>query len=301
MESKAMAAPTRCWLQLLLMPGAAGPGDFSESPLKGTVARSCLKESIASSSDGGFSILEMMMVISLAALMFVVAAPNLSISEQTEAAQKLGALSGDIRAAYDTAVLSRKPHRLVFSFGSGEYWLESTEREQFLMGDDKLDHDPNPAEIKEKKAKFEEEFEQYKLLAGRDIEDTESEKVVPASSPLLAAKALLAPVEWKPVEDGEWQKRHLGPQFLVRSMQAEHHGHLQTLEELGKDGFAYLYFFPQGYVERAVIHIAPVEVDNKAKYDERTYTLTTEPYEGLANVTSGFREVDLSRDEKPHN
>jgi hypothetical protein len=114
----------------------------------------------------------------------------------------------------------------------------------------------------------------------------------------MAAKSKLAPVVWQAVEDAEWTVRHLGPQFTVRSMQAEHHGRLQTFEELGKEGFAYLYFFPQGYVERAVIHIAPMDAQDKDRYDERTYTLSTEPYEGLAEISSGFREVDLSRDEK---
>jgi len=248
--------------------------------------------------QGGFSLMEMIVVISLAAIMFVVVAPNFTITEETEAEQKLAALAGDIRAAYDTTVLLRKPHRLVFAFGSGDYWLESTDRQDYYMGDEKLDRDPTPEEIKDRLAIFEEEFEQYKLLAGKEVEDPEAEQVVKPTSPLMTAKSKLAPVEWKAVEDAEWTVRHLGPQFTVRSMQAEHHGRLQTFEELGKEGFAYLYFFPQGYVERAVIHIAPVDVEDKSRYDERTYTLITEPYEGLAEISSGFREVDLSRDEK---
>jgi general secretion pathway protein H len=252
----------------------------------------------ATLAEGGFSLMEMIIVIALAALMFVVVAPSFTLTEQTEATQKLGALAGDIRAAYDTAVLTRKPHRLVFSFGSGDYWLESTEREDFYMGDEKLDRDPTPEEIEDRKALFEEEFEQYKLLAGKEVEDPEAEKVVKPTSPLMAAKDKLAPVEWKAVEDSEWSVRKLGPQFNIRSMQAEHHGRLQTLEELGREGVAYLYFFPQGYVERAVIHIAPADPDDRERYDERTHTLETEPYEGLAEITSGFKEVDITRDER---
>lgn len=249
-------------------------------------------------AEGGFSLMEMIIVIALAALMFVVAAPSFTLTEETEAAQKLGALAGDIRAAYDTTVLSRKPHRLVFSFGSGDYWLESTDREDFFMGDEKLDRDPTPEEIQDRKAMFEEEFEQYKLLAGKEVEDPEEERVVKPTSPLMAAKDKLAPVEWKAVEDAEWSVRKLGPQFGIRSMQAEHHGRLQTFEELGAEGFAYLYFFPQGYVERAVIHVAPADPNDRERYDERTYTIVTEPYEGLADISSGFKEVDITRDEK---
>jgi general secretion pathway protein H len=260
--------------------------------------RSDPPDNAPSRGEGGFSLIEMIIVIALAAVIFVVAAPSFTITEETEAIQKLSALAGDIRAAYDTTVLTRKPHRLVFNFSSGDYWLESTDRVDFVMGDEKLDRDPTPDEIKDRIAAFEEEFEQYKLLAGKEVEDAEAEKVVKPTSPLLAAKEKLAPAEWKAVEDGEWSMRHLGPQFNIRSMQAEHHGRLQTLEELGKEGFAYLYFFPQGYVERAVIHVAPADVEDKSKYDDRTYTLTTEPYEGLAETTAGYKEVDLTRDEK---
>jgi general secretion pathway protein H len=249
-------------------------------------------------AEGGFSLMEMIIVIALAALMFVVAAPSFTLTEETEASQKLGALAGDIRAAYDTTVLARKPHRLVFAFGSGDYWLESTDRDDFYMGDEKLDRDPTPEEIKDRKAVFEEEFEQYKLLAGKEVEDSEEERVIKPTSPVLAARDKLAPVEWKAVEDAEWSVRKLGPQFAIRSMQAEHHGRLQTREELGDEAYAYLYFFPQGYVERAVIHIAPADPDDKTRYDERTYTLMTESYEGMAEISSGFKEVDITRDEK---
>ncbi len=250
------------------------------------------------SKEQAFSLIEVILVIALMALIFVMAVPNFTITEQTEASQKLGALAGDIRAAYDTAVLTRKPHRLVFSFGEDEYWLETTERDDFYMGDEKLDRDPTPEEIKDKKAAFEEEFEHYKTLAGKEIEDPEEEKVIPPTSPLLQARSRLAPVEWKRVEDAEWQVRKLGPQFYVRSIQAEHHGRPQTFEELGAEGFAYLYFFPQGYVERAVIHIAPKEIEDKSKLDDHTYTVLTEPYEGIAEVKSGYQEVDLSREQK---
>jgi hypothetical protein len=251
-------------------------------------------------NESGVSLIEMIIVISLAAVMFLMVAPNFTLTEQTEVSQKLGGLAGDIRAAYDTAVLSRKPHRLVFSFAEGDYWLETTERDEFYLGDEKLGRDPSPEQVKEQIAAFEEEFEQYALLAGREIEDAAAEKVVKPTSPLLAAKSKLAPVEWKAVEDSEWQRRHLGPSLTIRSMQAEHHNQLQTREDLGKDAYAYLYFFPFGYVERAVIYIMPAEIEDKNKLDERTYTLTTIPYEGLAEVASGFQEVDLSRDEKAH-
>ncbi len=246
----------------------------------------------------GLTIIELLIVISIIALMTVVAVPNFNIVPGTEAAQKLGTLLGDVRAGYDMAVLNRKPYRLAFEFRTGDYWLEQTERQDFLLGDEELDRDPTPEETKDKEATFEEDLKRYKELAGKEVEDSENERVIAPSSPLLAAASRLKPAKWTMVDDVEWGKRSLGPSFVIRSMQTEHLQRLQTLEELGSDGYAYLYFFPQGYVERAVIHIAPADLEDKAKLDELTYTIQTQPFEGMAQAETGYKEVDLRSDRK---
>ena len=85
---------------------------------------------------------------------------------------------------------------------------------------------------------------------------------------------------------------------MIRSMQTEHLQKLMTLEELGQEAYAYLYFFPQGYVERAVIHVSPADLEDKSKLDEKTYTVQTSPYEGVAVADVGYKEVDVRNDEK---
>lgn len=249
-------------------------------------------------ANAGFTIIEILLVIALMGVIMLMALPNFNVVPGTEAAQKMGNLVGDISSAYDMAVLHKKYYRLAFEFKTGDYWLETTERERFYLGDTKLDRDPSPDEIKEENAEFEEKFERYVELAGKDVEDSENEKVIKATSPVLAARSKLKPVEWKTVEDAEWNRRSLGPSFVIRGAQMEHHTRLQTLEELGENGYAYLYFFPSGYVERAVIYIAPADLDDRAKLDEQTYTIVTEPYEGSASVSNGYKEVDLSKDAK---
>ncbi len=256
------------------------------------------KQSIRALAAAGFTIIEILLVIALMGVVMIMAVPNFNIVPGTEAAQKMGNLLGDVRAAYDMAVLHKKYYRLAFEFKTGDYWLESTDRQQFYLSDSKLDRDPTPDELKEQNAEFEENFARYAELAGKDVEDSENEKVIKPTSPLLAAKSKLSPVEWKPVEDAEWERRSLGPSFVIRGAQMEHHTRQQTLEELGDNAYAYLYFFPTGYVERAVIYIAPADLDDRSKLDEQTYTVITEPYEGLADVSNGYKEVDLSKDAK---
>lgn len=250
------------------------------------------------SASAGFTLIEIILVIALMAVVFILVVPNFNIVPSSEATSKINGLAGDIRAAYDMAVLHRKPYRLVFEFKTADYWLESTERLDFQLGDNRLSRDPSPQEIKDSLAQFEEDFKEYVTLAGKDVEDSETETTIKPTSPLIAARSKLRPVEWRATEDAEWTKRSLGPHFLLRSLQAEHHKNLQTYEELQTDGYAYLYFFPEGYVEKAVIYIAPADEEDKARWDQLTYTVVTRAWEGLAEVESGYREVDITRDEK---
>ncbi len=245
--------------------------------------------------NSGFSLLEILLVISLIAVLFTMALPNLGFISTTEAAQKLGTLSGDIRAAYDMAVLHQRPHRLAFHFASGDYWLETTDREDFRLGAEGIDRDLSPEELEERVEYFEEDFEQYEELAGEEVEDIENEVTIPPVSPVVKAKERLQPAKWQKVEDAEWSKRSLGPYYAVLAMQAEHHIRRLTLDEFGDRGFAYLYFFPSGYVERAVIYIGEPNAGLE-DLDNPPYTLVTEPYEGIANVDSGYREVDIFDD-----
>ncbi len=245
----------------------------------------------------GFTLIEVLLVVGLMSVIFLLVVPNFNIVPSTEATQKINGLAGDIRAAYDMAVLHRKPYRLVFEFKTGDYWLESTNRLDFELSDTGLNRDPSPEEVKDQIAEFEENFKEYLELAGKEVKDAESETTIQPTSPLIAARRQLAPVEWRAVEDAEWQKRELGPSFMIRAMRAEHHKALQTYEELQTDGYAYLYFFPEGYVERAVIYVAPTDEDDKTKWDQMTYTVTTRSWEGLAEVESGYKEVDISREQ----
>ncbi|MES2745114.1 MAG: prepilin-type N-terminal cleavage/methylation domain-containing protein, partial [Bdellovibrionota bacterium] len=247
--------------------------------------------------DSAFTLIEILLVIALMSVIFLLVVPNFTVVPSTEASSKMNGLAGDIRAAYDMAVLHRKPYRLAFEFKTGDYWLESTNRLDFQLGDNGIDRDLSPDEAKEASAAFEEDFKEYIELAGKEVPDPETETTIPPTSPLIAARKSLSPVEWRAEEDAEWQKRSLGPSFMIRSMQAEHHKGLQTYEALQQDGYAYLYFFPEGYVERAVIHIAPTDEEDKSKWDQLTYTIQTRSWEGLADVESGYKEIDIMRDE----
>ncbi len=249
-------------------------------------------------SQSAFTLLELIIVISIIAMVYTIALPQLNLATGTEITTKMGQLTSDVRTAFDRAVLSGKTHRLVFELLSGNYWLEETEQRDVTMGGDLLDHDPTEREIEELKAQFEERFKQYEEAAGREVLDPVSEKYIKPASPLLAAKDKLMPPDWTKVSDLEWRSRALGSYLIIQDFQAEHHREKQTFEALGKEAVGMIYFFPSGYVEKAVIHIAMREGNSGINDKEPGYTFETEPFEGVATVNKGYQEVDVRDDEK---
>jgi hypothetical protein len=221
------------------------------------------------------------------------AAPNLTILSSTEAAQKLGTLAGDVRAAFDMAVLHRRPHRLVFELSSGDYWLETTDAKDFYLGSERSVRDLSNQELDDLREERQYEFEEYRELAGTEVQLPDQEDVTPPTSPVLQAQSKLMPPKWRKVVDSEWKKRSVGPYFVFHSIQAEHHDQPIRKEDFGEEGFAHLYFLPQGYVERAVIHVYPADYRSGDDEGEQPYTITTKSYEGVAEVQSGFIEVDI--------
>ena len=233
------------------------------------------------------------------ATVYLVAIPNLGLTSTSAVASKLGTLRSDIRGAFDMAVLHRRPYRLVFMLVSGDYWLETTDAEYFKMGDYDRGRDLTEIEEKERLEEFEAQFEEYIDLAGSEINDADNERVIGPQSPLVMAKERLMPAKWVKVSDAEWKKRSLGPELIIQDILTEHHDEKFTFEDLGEEARAILYFLPQGYVERMVMHIAYrgaelTEIDR----DEPPYTLTTRPYVGLSDVVVGYEDVGLYEDAK---
>jgi len=259
----------------------------------------------------GFSLLEVMITIALVASMYAVLVPQIQFATGASEDVKLSRLQADFRNAYDYAVLTRSTCRLVFHMASGRYWLEATVQrlknddgpdrftpstDRVLLGDAQRDTDPTPDEEKDSLEEFEEEFERYVDASGEIIEDAETQTTTLPESPVVNARnklmALRAP-QWAMVEDNQWSERELYPEFVVSGVQAEHHSIYQSLEDLGEEGYAKIYFFPQGYVEKAYLHLAASDGDSGIDTSKSPYTIKTIPYTGGTQLVVGEEEVEL--------
>lgn len=243
--------------------------------------------------------IEIIIVVALIAFVYTVALPQLNQRSGAEAAQKMAQLSGDVRSAYDLSVLTGKVYRLVFKMADGDYWLEEADRTEVYLGSEKLDRDFTEQEEKDEKEAFDTKMAEYVDLAGQEVVDPKGDKKIPPVSPVVSAKDKLKRPAWAKIENLEWQKRTLGPYYMIRDMQSEHHGQKQDFSELGAEARAMIYFFPNGYVQRAYIHVAPKLDDMKFDEDpQKAYTIVTNPWEGTAEVRPGYEEVDVHADKE---
>lgn len=257
------------------------------------IDKSITPEGCHSSVKGGFTLIELIIVISLVAFIYSVAMPNLGLTSSSEIAGKLSRLNADVRAAFDLAVLSGKPYRLVFHLQSGDYWLESTDARQLKLGDEKVEGDLSEEQVKAKEEEFESKFEDYANMLGEPTSDPNSTTKIPQISPVIQAKEQLRGPVWTKVDTLEWQKRSLGSGLIIKDMQAEHHVRKVSLEEDGPEARAFIHFFPTGYVEMAYMHIYYSNGDGGVDEEQEPYTFETKPWEGVATISSGYTEVAL--------
>lgn len=244
-------------------------------------------------AQAGVTMIELMVVIGLIAFIYSIAIPQFSLRTGTEAATKVQRLADDIRSAFDMAVLNNKTYRIVFHLASGAYVLEESEG-AVLLEEAKNGHDPTEEDVKALMDEFDAKTKEYESMAGDKVKDSDGKEIAESNfSPIIRNRSRAAPPRWTKVENLEWTDRSLGDFLLISEMQAEHHGTKQVMTELGPQGRAYLYFYPQGYVEKAYIRIAFKADDMVVDETKQPYTIVTKPFVGSADVNAGAIEVDV--------
>lgn len=245
----------------------------------------------------GFTLLEVIIVIGLVAFVYGVAIPNFNLRTGNEVASKLGQFAEDIRSAYDYSVLTGKPLRLVFNLYEGEYWLETPKEDtvdhKIKLGNEAIDADPLPEDEKQRIAFFDEDFQRYEDVVGESVPNPEEgEDDIVVVSPVIKAKDKLRGPIWEKIDSLEWSGRRIGPYLMVRDLQTTHHQRPVSVED-GPGAVGMIYFLPQGYVEKTVLHVFYQKDKGEVDPDQTPYTILVHPYDGYAEVRSGFEEIDI--------
>lgn len=208
----------------------------------------------------GFTLIEL-----LIGLVLIVMIMGLIISQvgkllEREMKQTASHLSSTIRYLYNKAVSEGVTLRLVLNLEESKYWVEST-TEQFTLAREE-----------------EEEREQRTENRKSRTESREQKEEVGVEATTIQPKRATFSLE-----ESYLLKAALLPKGVYfKDVYAEH-----QLERLDQ-GEAYIYFFPQGYVERSVINLR----DGK---DEVHYSLEVNPVTGAVKIERGYKEPELEQ------
>ena len=197
----------------------------------------------------GFTLIELLIALVLVGMLMGLVVGQVGKIFQREMKQSASHLATTIRFLYNKSVSDGVLLRLVMDLGENRYWVESSTDASTIQ---KEGEEINSAEKK-----------------------SEEESGKSDSSALEPKEASFSPEEsflLKPVQ--------LPKGVFFKDVYAEHQYAPVS------DGKAFLYFFPQGYAEHAVIHLR----DTK---DENHFSLEVNPVTGGVKIEKGYKEVEV--------
>jgi prepilin-type N-terminal cleavage/methylation domain-containing protein len=221
---------------------------------------------------GGFTLIEMMIVLVIIALVTVVTVVGLRGLVKSDLRSTSSRMAASIRYLFDRASTTGRVHRLVLDFDNGKYWAEVTE-DDFTLGPGRETEESRKKEA-EKVAKEEE----------AEREAAEKESFFGASQ--IPARYLPKPFVPKRAKFEAFHEIAIKPVTLKSGVYLEDFYTPRLLKPLDK-GKGYLYFFPMGMTEAAVIHLS----DGK----EASYSLIVHPLTGRVVVKNSYVEPDTEQ------
>jgi general secretion pathway protein H len=212
----------------------------------------------------------MMIALAIVALITVVTVRGLHSYAKTDLRATATRMAGSIRYLFDRASTTGRVHRLVLDFDNGKYWAEVSD-DQFIMGAGKETEESRKKEA-EKIAKEEE--------AKREAADKEA--FFGASQ--IPSRYLPKPFTPKRAKFDAFRETAVKPISLKSGVFMADIYTPRLVKPL-TEGKGYVYFFPMGMTEAAVIHLS----DGK----ETFYTLIVHPLTGRVSVKNSFVEANI--------
>jgi general secretion pathway protein H len=212
----------------------------------------------------GFTLIELSISILILGLLLAGVLPAIDGVTGVRAREAAGKLTGMVRYMYNESALTGRPCRMTFDMDARAYWSECTDA-HFTLSETKVEsRDGVAVEDRPKSDNFRDTSDSFALdsVDGAKAEHDRIEKAAAFSD----------------FTTEEIKKQTL-PTGVELSVWVDH----QT-EKFVK-GKSYLYFFPQGYTERAQIYLTS---------GTTTYTIKVQPLTGKAKVEPS--ELELPRD-----
>lgn len=203
-------------------------------------------------SQRGLTLLEVMITIGVLVLMIGVVVSNFGSLKSTELRTQTNKLASAVRHTYNRAVANGLYMRMVVDISGDAYWVEASETPVFMS----------------KKKLKEGEIDEEKQARQEAAEKRAEEGLPPA------------PQRERFQADPVIEKVTMEKGIKIVGV------YTTSMEDPFESGTAYVHFFPNGFVEPALLYTSDGE--------ERTYTLSISPMTGKVTRTLG--KVDPDRE-----
>jgi general secretion pathway protein H len=222
----------------------------------------------------GFTLIEIMVVIAIIALASGTALFSLRSAGRTGLRGSASQLGAAIRYCYDRAITTNSYYRMVIDFDANAYWAERSD-DRMLLGRDK-----------EKAPGKGQAFDQEAADKARDQQTLDDDERMRERGQGLGI-ALEPPPHPKRAKFQTFSDAAVKKVMLkgVRLFDV----YTPRQREPYKKGKAYLYFFPDGHTERALVRLAE---------NEDFYSLLVSPLTGRVDVRPGRIEPERDFDTK---
>ncbi len=215
------------------------------------------------STESGLTLIELGISLLIVGLLMAGVVPAIEGVTGVRARESAGKLTGMIRYMYNQSALSGHPCRMTFDMENRQYWAECSDS-NFVMSEERE---------KSRGGGAVEEDNKGSRRRGIDSFDLADAKAAEAERDRIEKKAQFSDFNTSEIE------KQLLPSGVELSVWVDHQTEKYT------KGKAYLYFFPQGYTERAQIYLTS---------GSTTYTIKVQPLTGKAKVEA--KELELPRD-----
>jgi general secretion pathway protein H len=219
----------------------------------------------------GFTLIEVMIAMALVALMVIAGVMGVRSLAKSDLRATATRMAGAMRYLFDRASTTGRIHRLVLDFDTGKYWAEVTD-DAFVFGAGKETEETRRLEA-EKVAK---EEEAQRIAAERDA----------FFGTQIPSRYIPKPFIPKRAKFDVFRGTAMKPVALKSNVTLADVYTPRLLTPLA-EGKGYVYFFPLGMTEAAVIHLSD-------KKRETFYTLIVHPLTGRVSVKNAFVEANLT-------
>jgi len=221
--------------------------------------------------QAGITLIEILVVMSLIALVVASASMGFRALLKSDLRTSASKMAATMRYLFDRASTTGKVHRMVLDMDQGRYWAEVSE-DRFLM-----DGGRETAETRQR------------LLEKLNKEAEDAKKRAEARLGLDEMQARYRPEEFRPkrAQFNTFREMVVKP-VVLKGNTVITDVFTPRLAEPLTSGRGYIYFFPLGMSEAAIVHLAD-------KKRETQYSLVIHPLTGRVRIKNTYVEPPLQQ------